>query len=84
MAVAFHRRDQTGQDRFEAFPTDAIGSLPDNDERVADRLRRDLLGRDRSIVAERAGSGEQPNGLLAMAAGEGNEFIQYSCFITLG
>src|SRR5271166_4639566 len=28
MAVSFHRRNQVGQDRFEAFPTDAICGLP--------------------------------------------------------
>ena len=32
MAVAFHRRDQIGQDRLEAFPADAICGLPEDDE----------------------------------------------------
>ena len=41
MAVSFHRRDQVRQDRFEAFPTDAIRGLPKDNERLADRPRID-------------------------------------------
>ncbi len=75
MAVPFHRWDQAGQDRFETFPTDAICGLPEDDERLADRFGIDLPGRCVCIVADRVDPREESNGMLAMAAGECNEFI---------
>jgi hypothetical protein len=83
MAVPFHRWDQSGQDRFETFPPDAIRGLPKDDERLADRFGIDLPGRGVCIVADRVNSREKSNGILAMAAGECNEFIQYSGFVDL-
>ena len=41
MAVPLHGRDQAGQDGLEAFATDAIRGLPEDDEGLADRLRID-------------------------------------------
>ena len=83
MAVPFHRGDQRGQDRFETFAADAIRGLPEDDERLADRFGIDRPGRGMCIVADRVNSREQSNGMLAMAAGECNEFIQNSGFVDL-
>ena len=38
MAIPLHGRDQPRKDRFETLPTDAIRSLPEDDEGLADRL----------------------------------------------
>jgi hypothetical protein len=81
MAVAFHRRDQIGQDRSEAFPTDAIGGLPEDDERLADRVRVDPPRRGGRLVDDGIDRGEDSNCVLAMAAGDGNEFIQDFCLL---
>ncbi|HMB02521.1 MAG TPA: hypothetical protein VKP69_02140 [Isosphaeraceae bacterium] len=81
MAVPFHGGDQTGQDGPGTFPTDPVGCFPENDECFTDRLGIDPPPGVGCIVDEGAGSSEQSNGMLAMAAGEGNEFIQDFRFI---
>ena len=81
MAVPFHRRDQVGQDCLEAFATDAIRGLPKDDERLADRLRIDPPSRGGRLGDNGMDSGEESDRMLAMAAGNGNKFIQDFCFI---
>jgi hypothetical protein len=83
MAVAFQRRDQVGQDRFEALPTDAIRGLPEDDERLAGCLRIDSPSRGGRLVDEEIDSGEESNRMLAMTAGDGYKFIQYFCFLSI-
>jgi hypothetical protein len=41
MAMPLKGRNQAREGRFEAFSTDAIRSLPEDDEGLADRLRID-------------------------------------------
>jgi hypothetical protein len=83
MAVLFHGRDQTGQDGLETFPADPVRGFPEDDECFADRLHIDPPPGGECIVNKRAASGEQSNGMLARAAGEGNEYIQDSRLIGL-
>src|SRR5262249_14767968 len=83
MAVLFQGRDETGQDRLEALATDPIRGLPQNDEGFTHRLvvgppSNGGGGRRRTSV------GEQPDGMLAMAAGHGDEFVQDLRLLRLG
>jgi hypothetical protein len=41
MAVPLRGREEIGEGRLEAFPADAIRGLPEEDERLPDRLRVD-------------------------------------------
>ena len=77
MAVSFHRRDQVRQDRFEAFPTDAIRGLPKDNDCLADRPRIDPPSQSGRLGDDGLGPGDKSDRMLAMAAGDGNEFIQY-------
>ena len=84
MPVPLQRRDETRQDGFQTLPAKAIGSFPEYDERLADRLGIDPPGQAGWLVNHRINSGEQSNGMLAMTASDGNEFIQDCCFLELG
>ena len=75
MAMPLHRRDQVGQNSFEAFPTDAIRGLPKDDERHADRIGINPPSRCRRLREDGIDSGEESDRMLAMTAGNGNEFI---------
>src|SRR5512135_736243 len=68
---------------FEAFPTDAIRGLPEDDECFADRLRVDPpagLGR---IGHEGIDSGEEADRMLTVAAGDVDDLIEYLSFLDL-
>jgi hypothetical protein len=84
MPVPLQRRDETRQDGFQTLPANAIGSFPEYDERLADRLGIDPPGQGGWLVDHRINSGEQSNSMLAMTASDGNEFIQDCCFLELG
>ena len=72
-----------GRSRLEALPTDAIRSLPDDDECLADRLRIDPPSRRRGFSNDGTVSRQESNGMLAMTVGDRNELIQYFSFLTL-
>ena len=84
MPVPLQRRDETRQDGFQTLPANAIGSFPEYDERLADRLGIDPPGQGGWLVDHRINSGEQSNSMLAMTASDGNEFIKDCCFLELG
>ena len=83
MTMPLHGRDQARKDGLETFPTDAIRSLPENDEGLADRLgvdrptRPDCLGHNGTVP------GEEADRMLAMTAGDVNKLIKNLGFIGL-
>ena len=83
MAVPLHGRDQAGEDRFEAFATDPIGGLPEDDERLADRLGVDRPAEPGCLGHDGIDSGEESDRMLAMTAGDVDEFIEDLGFIDL-
>ena len=70
MAVPLQRRDEARQDGFQTLPANAIGSFPEYDERLADRLGIDPPGQGGWRVDHRINSGEQSNSMLAMTASD--------------
>ena len=83
MAVPLHGRDQTGEDRFEAFATDAIRGLPEDDERFADRLRVDPPTEPGCIGHDGIDAREQADRMLAVTAGDVDELIENLGFLDL-
>ena len=83
MAVPLHGRDQPGEDRFEAFATDAIRGLPEDDERLADRLRIDRPAEPGCLGHDGIDSGEEADRMLAVTAGDVDEFIENLGFVDL-
>ncbi len=81
IAMPLQGRDQAGQDHLEALPADAIRGLPEDDECFTDRLRIDPPTGLRRVGREAIDSGEQPDRVLAMAAGNVHELIQDLRFI---
>jgi hypothetical protein len=74
--MPLHRGDQVGEDRLQAFPADAIGDLPEHDERLADGLGVDPAGKLGRIGGCGLGAGEEPDRVLPMAACKGGELIE--------
>ena len=83
MTMPLHGVHEVGQRRLEPFTVDAVGSLPDHDDRfayvlVVDAPTHDLLA---LIVA---GLTQQPDAVLAMVAGYRSEFVENPPFVFLG
>ncbi len=76
MAVPLHGRGQPGEDRFEAFATDAISGLPEDDERFADRLRVDRPAEPGCLGQNGIDSREEADRMLAVTASNVDEFIE--------
>ncbi len=77
-------RDQVGQHRLEALATDPIRSLPADDEGFADRLIISPPGNGGCGRRCEVGSSGQPNRVLAMTAGHGDELVQDFGLLRLG
>ena len=77
-------RRQAGQDGLEAFATDAVGGFPEDDQCFAHRLVVGPPSHD--WVRRRAVNAavEQSDGVLAMAAGHGDELVEDLALILLG
>ena len=79
--VPFHRLDQCRQQRFQAFATDAVRRLPQNDYRLADRLVVDPPTGLRRRAARGGVAPQQPHRVLSVKAGGCNEFIENACLL---
>lgn len=76
MTMPFHGRDQPGEDGVEAFATDAIGGLPEDDERLADGLGIDRPADPGFLGNDGIGRGEKADRMLAVTAGDVDEIIE--------
>jgi hypothetical protein len=83
MAVPLHGRDQTGEDGFKAFATDPIGGLPEDDERLLDRLGIDRPADPWCLGHDGIDSGKEADRMLAVTAGDSDEFIENLGFVEL-
>ena len=83
MTVPLHGREQPREDRFEALATDAIRSLPEDDEGLADRLRVDPPAEPGCIGRDGIDSREEADRMLAVTAGDVDEFIENLGFLDL-
>ena len=83
MTMPLQGRDQSWKDGLETFPTDAIRSLPENDEGLANRFgvdgptMPDCLGHDGTVP------GEEADRMLAMTPGDVDELIENFGFVGL-
>jgi hypothetical protein len=74
--MPLHGRDQPGEDGLEAFATDPIGGLPKDDERLADRLGIDRPADPGFLGNDGIDRGEEADRMLAVTAGDVDEFIE--------
>ena len=75
MPVPLHGVHEVGQRRLEPFTADAVGSLPDHDDRFAYSLVVDAPSHDLLALIV-AGLTQQPDAVLAMVAGYRGEFVE--------
>ena len=77
MAMALHGLHQVRQRSLEPLPADTVGSLPDHDHHLSHRfiVKAPVAPRtQRAFIIVR--SPQQPNGVLAVMAGYGHEFVE--------
>ena len=79
--VPFHRLDQYRPQRLQAFATDAVRCLPQNDDRLTDRLVVDPPTGLRLRAARASGAPQPPHRGLSVKAGNRNEFVENACLL---
>lgn len=84
VAVSLQSGDQARQDGLEAFATDSVGGFPEDDQRLSHRLIVGAPSHDRSSGSERCVGGKQSDGVLAVAASDGDELIKDLALVMLG
>ena len=81
MAVPFHRLDQRRYQRLQAFATDSVRCLPQNDYCLTDRL---VVDPPTGLPLRAACGGvapQQPHRVLSVKAGDRNEFVENACLL---
>ena len=82
MPMTLHGVHEVGQCRLEPFTADAVGSLPDHDDRFAYGLVVDPSSHD--LLALIVGSPtQQPDAVLPVVAGYRSEFVENPPFVLL-
>ena len=81
--MPLHGVHEVGQCRLEPFTADAVGSLPDHDDRFAYGLVVDAPSHDLPVLIV-AGLTQQPDAVLAVVAGYRSEFVENPPFVLLG
>jgi hypothetical protein len=84
VAVPLQGCDQAGQEGLQAFTTDAVGGFPEDDQGLSHRLVVGAPGHDGGVGSEGAIRGEQPDGVLAVAASDGDELVEDLALVVLG
>ena len=83
MPMPLHGVHEVGQRRLEPFAADAVGSLPDHDDRFAYGLVVDAPSHNLLALIV-AGLTQQPDAVLAMVADYRSEFVENPPFVLLG
>ena len=81
LLVPFHRLDQCRHQRLQAFATDPVRCLPQNDYRLADRLDVDQPTGLRHRAARGGVAPQPPHRVLSVKVGDCNEFIENACLL---
>ena len=85
MAMTFHRFHQMGQRGLQALAANAVGGLPGQDHRLTHHLVVDAPALDHwQFLPSVAGLSQQPDAVLAVVAGNGDEFIEDPALVLLG
>ena len=86
VTMALHGLHQMGQRRLQPLAADPVGSFPDHDHRLADRLVVDAsaLFYRRLLLSVVAGLPQQPDAMLAMVAGHRDELVEDPALVLLG
>lgn len=82
--VPFQRRDEAGKDGLQTLAADAVGGFPQDDQGLPNGLVVGAASHDGSFDRNDRISGEQSDGVLAVAAGHRDELVEDLALVLLG